>query len=134
MSFNKFIGVGNLTKDPEMIDTSSSTPMTTFTVAINTTYKQNDEIKDEVIFLDSVVFGRQAEICKEHLQKGNRVLVEGRLRERSWEHEGQTHRRIGLIAGTVKFLDRKKSEEEDPADEEPDSNGSGRDGDSESDQ
>ncbi|OGW20002.1 MAG: single-stranded DNA-binding protein [Nitrospirae bacterium GWC2_46_6] len=110
MSFNKVIIMGNLTKDPDLryIPTSSA-PVARFTVAVNSKYKQNGEMKEDVLFMDTVVFGKQAENCGQYLSKGRPVLVEGKLKEKSWEHEGQKHRKIEILASNVRFLTKKES-------------------------
>ena len=79
--FNRIILIGNLTRDPEVRYTPGGTPVTTISIAVNSRYKQGDDTKEEVLFINAVVFGKQAESCGKFLNKGNPVLVEGRLRE-----------------------------------------------------
>jgi len=107
--YNKVILVGNLTKDPELRYTPQGTPVATFSLAINYSYKQNDEWKKETTFIDIVVFGKQAESCSQYLNKGSSALVEGRLQERRWESDGQQRRKFEVVAQSVKFLSSKKS-------------------------
>lgn len=106
--YNKVILIGNLTKDPEMRYTPQGTPVATFSLAINYTYKQGDDWKKETTFVDIVVFGRQAETCGQYLNKGSSALVEGRLQERRWESDGQQRRKFEVVAQSVKFLSPKK--------------------------
>jgi len=107
--FNRIILIGNLTKDPEVRYTPGGTPVVTIPIAVNSKFKQADEMKDEVLFIDAVVFGKQAEACGTYLSKGRSVLVEGRLRERRWEYEGQKKSKMEVIANTVRFLSKKES-------------------------
>lgn len=107
--YNKVILIGNLTKDPEMRYTPQGTPVATFSLAINYSYKQGDEWKKETTFVDIVVFGKQAESCGQYLNKGSSALVEGRLQERRWESDGQQRRKFEVVAQSVKFLSSKKS-------------------------
>jgi single-strand DNA-binding protein len=107
--FNRVILIGNLTKDPEVRYTPGGTPVATIPIAVNSKFKQADEMKDEVLFIDTVVFGKQAEACGQYLSKGRSVLVEGRLRERRWEYEGQKKSKMEVIANTVRFLSKKES-------------------------
>lgn len=107
--YNKAILIGNLTRDPELRYTPSGTPVTSFGIAVNTRYKQSDEMKEETLFIDIVVFGKQAESCSQYLSKGNPVLVEGRLQERRWESEGQHRRKVEVVAQTVRFLPKRIS-------------------------
>jgi single-strand DNA-binding protein len=105
--YNKIILIGNLTKDPELRYTPQGTPVTTLRVAVNHKYKQADEMKQETMFIDSVVFGKQADSCSKYLNKGSSVLVEGRLQERRWESNGQQKSKFEVIAQSVRFLSKK---------------------------
>ena len=102
--FNRVIFIGNLTKDPELRYSPQGTPICTFRLAVNSKYKQSSESKEEVLFIDIVVFGKQAEPCSQYLAKGRPALVEGRLRERRWEADGQQKSRMEVLAQTVRFL------------------------------
>ncbi len=105
--FNKVILIGNLTKDPELRYTPQGTAVTSFRIAVNSRYKQSDELKSETLFIDIVVFGKQAESCSQYLSKGRPVLVEGRLQERRWESDGQQKSKMEIVASSVRFLSRK---------------------------
>ncbi len=113
--FNRIILIGNLTKDPDVRYTPGGTPVTTLSIAVNSRYKQADEAKDEVLFIDTVVFGKQAESCGQYLNKGNPVLVEGRLRERRWEYEGQKKSKVEVVASNVRFLPKRDSRQSGPS-------------------
>lgn len=107
--FNKIILVGNLTRDPEVRYTPQGTSVCNFGIAVNHSYKQGDEIKKEVTFINVVVFGRQADTCGQYLNKGRTVLVEGRLQERRWEtEEGQKRSKYEVVAQNVRFLSSKR--------------------------
>src|SRR5213592_4948105 len=91
--YNKVILMGNLTRDPEIRYAPSGTPVANFGLAINRRYRQGDETKEEVCFVDIVVFGKQAETCGQYLRKGNGALIEGRLQMRKFEtKEGRRSR------------------------------------------
>jgi single-strand DNA-binding protein len=105
--FNKIILIGNLTKDPELRYTPQGTPVASFRIAVNSKYKQSNEMKSETLFIDVVVFGKQAEACSQYLSKGKPALVEGRLQERRWESDGQQKSKVEVVASTVRFLSRK---------------------------
>lgn len=108
--FNKVILIGNLTKDPELRYTPSGTPVTTMRLAVTTKFKQSDEFKEETLFIDVVVFGRQAETCSQYLSKGRPVLAEGRLQERRWESDGQQRSKMEVVAQNVRFLGGRRDE------------------------
>ncbi len=110
--FNKIILIGNLTKDVDLRYTSGGTPVATMRVAVTSKYKQGDEMKEDVLFIDAVVFGKQAESCGQYLAKGNPVLVEGRLRERKWEHEGNQKSKFEILTSGVKFLPKRESRQD----------------------
>ncbi len=108
-SFNKVILMGNLTKDPEIRYAPSGTAVASFRMAVNHRYKQGEEFKEEVCFIDVVVFGKQAESCGQYLNKGNGVIVEGRLQERRWEtEEGQKRSKHEVVAQSVRFLPKRQ--------------------------
>jgi single-strand DNA-binding protein len=107
--FNRIILIGNLTRDPELRYAPSGTAVATMRIAVNSRVKQGDEFKDETLFIDTVVFGKQAESATQYLSKGRAVLIEGRLRERRWEYEGQQKSKFEVIASTVRFLPRRDS-------------------------
>ena len=68
--FNKVILIGNLTRNPELRYTPNGTPVASLGLAVSRRYKQGDELKEEVCFVDIVVFGKQAEHCGQYLSKG----------------------------------------------------------------
>ncbi len=105
--FNKVIMLGNLTKDPELRFTPQGTAVANMRIAVNSRVKANDEFRDETLFIDVVVFGRQAETAAQYLNKGSGVLVEGRLRERRWEYEGQQRSKMEIIANNIRFLPKR---------------------------
>jgi len=107
--FNKVILIGNLTKNPELRYTPSGTPVASFGLAINRKYRQAEELKEEVCFVDIVVFGKQAEHCGQYLSKGNGVIVDGRLQQRRWEtDDGQKRSKHEVVAQTVTFLPKRQ--------------------------
>lgn len=109
VSFNKVILIGNLTKDPEIRYTPSGTAVASFGLAVNHRYKQGDETKDEVCFIDIVVFGKQAENSGQYLSKGQGVIVDGRLQQRRWETEdGQKRNKHEVVAQTIRFLPKRQ--------------------------
>lgn len=128
--YNRVILIGNLLDDPKLRYTPNTSPVANFRLAVNTRFRSaNAEAqKDETLFIDVVVFGKQAETCTQYLTKGRQVLVEGRLRIRSWEgKDAQRKYRTEVVAERVQFLGTKsptpgkpeKAETEEEAYEEP---------------
>lgn len=109
-SFNKVILLGNLTRDPEVRYTPNGSAVASFAIAVNRKYKQGDETKEEVSYIDIVVFGKQAESCGQYIGKGDAVLVEGRLQQRRWESEdGQKRNKVEVVAQAVNFMPKRSS-------------------------
>lgn len=114
--YNKIILIGNLTRDPEVRYTPQGTSVCNFRIAVNHRYKQGEDVKKETTFIDIVVFGKQADSCGQYLNKGNGVLVEGRLQERRWEtEEGQQRSKYEVVAQAVRFLPKKSDVSAAPA-------------------
>jgi single-strand DNA-binding protein len=110
-SLNKVILLGNLTRDPELRYTPSGTPVSSFGLAMNRRYRQGEEWKEEVCFVDIVAFSRQAEIAGEYLSKGRLALIEGRLRWRTWEsQDGQKRSKHEVVADMIHLMPRARDE------------------------
>lgn len=107
---NRVFLMGRLTRDPEVRYTSGGQAVADLGLAVGRTYlTKTGEKKEEVCFLDVVVWGRQAETAKQYLSKGSPIFVEGRLQMDSWEtKEGEKRNRIKVSALRVQFLGRSK--------------------------
>ena len=109
---NKVMVIGHLGKDPEMRYTPSGRPVTTFTLAGSRSWSSADgERHSETEWFNVVAWGNLAEICKQYLNKGQQVYVEGRLQTRRWEDkEGQKRTSVEIVAGEMMMLgDRRDS-------------------------
>lgn len=109
-SFNRVLLMGNLTRNPEMRYTPAGSAVCEFGIAVNRRFVQaNGAEKEEVCFVDIVVWGKQAESTSRYLQKGSSVFIEGRLVYDQWEEkETQKKRsRLRVNAERVQFLDRR---------------------------
>jgi len=99
--------MGNLTRDPELRYTPGGSAVATLGLAVNNRYKQGDEWKDDVCFVDITVWGKTAENCSQYLNKGSPIFVEGRLKHRTWENnEGQKRSKLDVTAVNVQFLSK----------------------------
>lgn len=104
--YNKVILMGNLTREPELRYTPTGSAVCEFALAVNHRYRVQDEMREEVCYIDVVAFGRLGERSKERLHKGSRVLVDGRLTQRRWEtSDGQKRSKYEIVANTVQFID-----------------------------
>jgi single-strand DNA-binding protein len=107
-SFNKVILAGNLTRDPELRYTPKGTAIAQFTLAVNRKWKtETGELKEEVSFIDVDAFGRQAEVIGQYLRKGRPFLVEGRLKQDTWEDKNtkQKQSKIKVVLESFSFID-----------------------------
>jgi single-strand DNA-binding protein len=120
-SINKVQLIGNLGADPELRYTSGGQPVADLRVATNRRFTGRDGAQQEdTQWHRVVVWGKQAEHCKEYLSKGRQVYVEGRLQTRSWEdRDGNKRWTTEVVAQTVQFLgarpDGKQSPDQDDA-------------------
>jgi single-strand DNA-binding protein len=122
---NKVMIIGHLGRDPEMRYTPSGRPVTTFTVATSRTWNTSDgERHTETEWFNVVAWGNLAEICKQYLNKGQQVYIEGRLQTRFWDDkEGNKHNSTEIVANEMIMLgDRKETNQSggEPALEEED--------------
>lgn len=102
---NKAIIVGNVCADPTTKYLPSGDAVTNTSVATNETYKDKAGVKqDRVEFHRIVFFGKLAEIAGEYLKKGSKVYVEGSLRTRQWEKDGQKHYTTEIVANEMQML------------------------------
>lgn len=108
-SFDKTILMGNLTRDPELRYTPKGTAFTKLTLAVNRKWKsERGEAQEEVSFIDVDVWGKQAEVIAQYLKKGNPLLVEGRLKQDTWEKDGQKHSKVKVVLESFTFVGVKK--------------------------
>lgn len=106
---NKAIIIGNLCKDPELRYTPQGTAVCNLRLASNRVWKdKSGEKKEEVCFINAVVWSKRAENCSTYLKKGSPVLVDGRLQSRSWEKDGVKQYTIEILAENIQFLNRTK--------------------------
>ncbi len=115
---NKLMIIGHLGRDPEMRYTPSGRPVTTFSVATTRTWHSSDgERHEETEWFNVVAWGSLAEICNQHLRKGQQVYIEGRIQTRRWEDaEGTKHFTTEVVAKEMIMLGDRK---ETPAPEPP---------------
>lgn len=106
-SFNQAIVVGNMARDPELRTTQNGRSVTSFAVATNRTWQdQNGETQEQADFHNVVAWGKLAELADQYLSKGRRVMVIGRLQTRSWEgDDGKKNYRTEIVANELNFMD-----------------------------
>lgn len=112
-SVNKVILIGNLGKDPD-VRYFSETGLTFASLTIATTSRRRDpegNYNEETDWHRVAVFGKQAEFVKNYLKKGSQVYVEGRIKYRKYDKDGQTFYFTEILADTLQILGRKSDNE-----------------------
>lgn len=100
--------IGRLGTEPELRHTQGGVPITTFRMAIARQWRDSDgHQRDETEWFTVVCWNRLAEICREYLQKGARVYIEGRLQNRSWDdpQTGEKRYRTEIVANDMIILE-----------------------------
>ena len=111
MSFNKVILMGNLTRDPEVRELPGGGSVTTLGLAVNEKWTTKDgEKREDVCFVDVDAFGRQGEVVMEYFGNGKQILIEGKLRFRSWEDgDGNKRSTLSLVLDRFSFVGSRES-------------------------
>ncbi|HUD07090.1 MAG TPA: single-stranded DNA-binding protein [Candidatus Saccharimonadales bacterium] len=117
-SINQVNLMGNLTRDPDLRQTPNGQSVTSFSLALNRSYKdQSGEWQEVTDYVDIVAWGPLGERVAQYLTKGRRCFVQGRLQSRNWEQDGQKRSKVEVLANDVTFLDSRGGEQ--PQDVEP---------------
>ena len=99
MAANSVTLIGNLVEDPELRFTPSGVPMARLRFAVNRRWRdQSGEWQEDTSYLNGTVWREQAESVAESLQKGMRIIVTGRLEQRSWETQEGDRRSVVEVA------------------------------------
>ncbi len=105
-AYNHVTLVGNLTADIELRHLPSGVAVADMRLAISERFKNRQgENVEKPVFIDVVVWDKQAENCARYLGKGSPVLVDGRLQMDEWTNkEGEKRSKLRVRANTVQFL------------------------------
>lgn len=108
-SFNRVILIGNLVRDVEVRHTSNTKlAVCQNAIAVNDRRKNAaGDWVDETSFIDLTFFGRTAELVAQYLTKGAPIFVEGKLKQDTWEKDGQKRSKIHVIVERMQFLSGK---------------------------
>lgn len=107
---NKVYLIGNLTRDPEISETTSGVAFCRFSIAVNRTFT-NGEGAREADFFNITVWRTQAENCGKYLKKGSKVAIVGSLQNRTYEDkEGVKRTLTDIVASEVEFLSTNRSD------------------------
>lgn len=106
--FNKVVLMGNLTRDPETRTTPGGQSVTSFSLAVNRTWRGNDgQQQESVSYIDCTAWGKAGEIIAQYMGKGRALLVSGRLDQRSWDDKdsGQKRSKVEVVVEDFNFVD-----------------------------
>ena len=99
---NKVIITGRVTRNSELRETPTGTPVTDISVVSNRIWTKNGERQEDATFVDVTIWGKQAETLSPMLTKGRHVMIEGRLKLNSWEtEEGLKRSKLTVVAESV---------------------------------
>ena len=115
---NKAMVIGNLGNDPEIRYTQSEIPVATFSVASIERWKDSNGNKQERTEWHRVVAWRRlAEVCGEHLHKGDKVFIEGKMQTRKWEdQDGNTRYTTEIVARDLEMIGGRQENAGSPSD------------------
>lgn len=119
-NFNKVIVAANLVSDPE-VKTVGDSNVARFRVAINRKFTtKSGEKKEESTYIDCEMWGPRANIIGEYLGKGDPILIEGHLKQETWDtKDGEKRSKIIVSIEDFEFMSSKKQSQPDGAEGKP---------------
>lgn len=116
---NKFIGIGNLTKDPELTTTASGVNVARFSIAISRRF-ENADGERETDFLNCVAWRNLAETIHKYCHKGDKIAVVGSIQVRNYEtQDGEKRYVTEIVVDEIEFLTKKNDKETEKTEEKP---------------
>ena len=124
MSVNKFIGIGNVGRNPEFRATPDGTSVANMSIAITEKYKDKQGQQKEITeWVNIVFFGKLADIVAQYVTKGSQVYVEGKLKTDKYEKDGIVRYSTKVVGEKMQMLGRKNEKqnntEQRPQESEP---------------
>lgn len=110
-SYNRVVLLGNTTRETELKYTQSGMAVVELGLAVNEKRKTaSGEWVDEAVFVDVTLWGKTAEICGEHVTKGQQILIEGRLKLDTWDDRqtGQKRSKLKVTGDKLVFVGSKR--------------------------
>ena len=129
---NKWIGIGRLTRDPEVRYGQSGNAIANFSVAVDRRFKRDGEAQAD--FFNCTAFGKTGEFVEKYLHKGTKVVIDGEVQNNNYEDKnGTKHYSVQIIINQIEFAESKRAAEEngnysEPAANEPSTNAPADDG------
>ena len=105
---NHFVGIGRLTRDPNVKYTQSGKAYASFTLAIDR--RRSTDGKHQVDFIQCVAWEKTAEVIAQYVSKGQTIAVDGRIQTRSYDKDGRKVYVTEVIVQSMEFCDSKRDE------------------------
>ena len=102
---NHWVGIGRLTRDPNVKYTQSGKAYTSFTLAIDR--RKSGDDKQQADFISCVAWEKTAEVISQYVSKGRKIAVEGRIQTRSYEKDGTKRYVTEVVVNSMEFCDSK---------------------------
>lgn len=124
---NKWIGMGRLTRDPEVRYGQSGNAVANFSIAVDRRFKRDGEAQAD--FFNCTAFGKTGEFVEKYLKKGIKVVVDGELQNNNYEDKnGTKHYSVQIIVNQIEFAESKSSQANSNDTAEPEANKPADDG------
>lgn len=108
--FNRVVLIGNVGKDPEVRYTGNGTPVATFSLATSEIWRDKDgNVQERTDWHNIVAWRKLAEIIQGIVKKGSRLLVEGKIQNRSYEKNGEKRYMTEIVADNILLLDSREA-------------------------
>lgn len=115
MSYSRTIILGNICNKPEVRFTPKGTAVMDLNIAVNERFKVGESYQEKTTFIDCTVWSTKAEVIAQHFNKGDSILVEGRLEQETWEDQktGQKRSKLKVVVDNFSFAGGKKKQQSD---------------------
>ena len=104
---NRWYGIGRLTADPQLTYTQGGASVTKFSIASSQTYTKDGAKKETTSFFNCVAWAKTGEIIAQYVKKGQRIALEGRLQQRSWDGpDGNKRTAVEIVVENFQFIEK----------------------------
>ena len=104
---NRWYGIGRLTADPQLTYTQGGASVTKFSIASSYTYTKDGAKKETTSFFNCVAWAKTGEIIAQYFKKGQRIAIEGRLQQRSWDDQsGNKRTAVDIVVENFNFIEK----------------------------
>ena len=112
-NLNKVILMGNLTREPDLRQTTNNSSVCQIGLAVNRTYvDSNGQRQQDTTFVDAEAWGRTAEVITEYLKKGDPIMIEGRLKLDRWQDQsGGNRSKLKVVVESFQFINARGQNE-----------------------